>query len=550
MKKVVGYPLPLGVTERNDVVNFSIVVERGKECVLCIYKKGQAFPEVELELYETDDVGEIRFTAFPKSEVNGMEYCYRIQGEYVLDPYAKNVCKSEAMPRSSVLLTSYDWEEDKRLCIPSHEVIAYSMHVRGFTKHASSKVKKKGTFQGVIEKISYLQQLGINQIQCMPVYNFEENKKYTNYWGYGEGLFFAVKDKYAAGNNPEKELKDMIKACHKAGIEVVLNFPFTDSTSKQLILECLRYYVMEYHIDGFILNPYHVPMEIVKSDPILKDTKILENRDDFQNIMRRFLKGDEDMVPTVMKWISKNIGETNSCNYITTHTGFTLSDLVSYNEKHNEENGEENQDGPDDNFSWNCGVEGLTRKKSVLDLRKKQMRNAMFLMLMSIGTPCILAGDEFGNSQNGNNNVYCQDNETAWLDWKGLDKEQQFYDYVRRLIELRKKYPILHSDVALKGTDQVGCGIPDISFHGENAWRPQLEKRSRQLGVYYHDEKGTDIYIGYNMHYEAKKLALPLLTDGKEWHVVISTATDVEEDMVCEKQILIEPRTILMFVGR
>ncbi|MBQ8802735.1 MAG: glycogen debranching protein [Tyzzerella sp.] len=550
MKKVVGYPLPLGVSERNDIVNFSISVESGKKCSLCIYKKGEELPKAEVELPEDDAIGEVRFAAFQKSDLKGMEYCYKIEDKYVLDPYVKSISENEYGRRGIIMTDSYDWEDDKPLRIPYHEVIAYNMHVRGFTKHTSSKVKKKGTFLGVIEKIPYLKELGINQIQCMPVYHFEENSKYTNYWGYGDAFCFAVKDTYAAGKNAGKELKDMVKACHKAGIEVVLNLPFTEKTPKRLIIECLQYYVMEYHVDGFVLNPYNAPMELVRANPILKHTKILQNKDDFQNVMRRFLKGDEDMVPGAIWWLSKNTEETGSCNYITTHTGFTLVDLVSYNNKHNELNGEENQDGPDENLSWNCGEEGPSRKKAVLELRKKQMRNAMFLMMMAQGTPSILAGDEFGNTQDGNNNVYCQDNEIAWLDWKKLEKETEFFEYVKKLIEIRKTYPILHAEKPLKGTDRTGYGVPDVSYHGESAWRPQLDKNSRQLGVYYHDADGTDLYIAYNMHYEAQKFALPTLANKKEWHLVVSTAVDVKEDVTCEKQILIEPRTILMFVGR
>ena len=547
MKRVVGYPLPLGISEKNGFVNFSFAVDSGKKCSLCIYNKGEKEPAFEVELCEKDAIGEVRFVAFPAKEVEGKEYCYKVEGKDIQDAYAKSISKNN---RGVISFKTYDWEDDKPLRIPFHEVIAYNLHVRGFTKHNSSKVDKKGTFAGVVEKIPYLQELGINQIQCMPVYAFKDNEKYTNYWGYGEASFFAIKDNYADGKCPANELKDMVKACHKAGIEVVLNLPFTDKTPKQLIVECLQYYVIEFHVDGFVLNGYNAPMDQIYSDPILKYTKILQNKDDFQNVMRRFLKGDEDMVSAAMWWLSKGTLETGSCNYITNHTGFTLADLVSYNEKHNEANGEENKDGPADNYSWNCGEEGPSRKKQVLELRKKQLRNAMFLLMMAQGTPSILAGDEFLNSQDGNNNVYCQDNEIAWLDWKKLEKEKEFYAYVKKLIELRKQYPIIHADRPLKGSDQIGYGVPDISYHGESAWRPVNDRNSRQFGVYYHDTDGTDIYLAYNMHYSAQKLALPTLGEKKKWHLVLSTAADVEDDVVCERQLLISPRTILMFVGR
>ena len=223
------------------------------------------------------------------------------------------------------------------------------------------------------------------------------------------------------------------------------------------------------------------------------------------------------MVPGVMWWLKQQSKEQRSCNYITSHNGFTLADLVSYDGKHNEANGENNQDGPDYNYSWNCGAEGATRRKAVLELRKKQMRNAFFLLLMAQGTPCLLAGDEFANSQKGNNNVYCQDNETAWLNWKQLEKEKELFDYVRNLIALRKRLPILHSEKPLLGRDEMSCGVPDVSYHGESAWQIPQNVASRQLGVYYHGEGESegDCFIAYNMHWTEHKFALPALSKGK-----------------------------------
>ncbi len=553
MTTMTGYPLPLGTSEKDDVVNFAIAVETGKTCKLCIYKKDSKTPETTIELSEDNAMGEVRHIAIPKEEIKNMEYNYEINGEFVIDPYVKSVAEYDNMTRGKILPSEYDWEGDKPLEFPYHEIIAYNLHVRGFTMHKSSKVKNKGTFAGVVEKIPYLKDLGINQIQCMPVYAFEETVYYKNYWGYGDAYFFALKSAYASDENAEQEFKDMIKTCHKNGIEVVLYLPFTDKVSKQLIEECLRYYVMEYHVDGFILNPYNAPMSNIQSDPILKKTKILEYKDDFQNNMRSFLMGNEGTVQGVMWWVKQITKDIGCCNYITNHTGFTLHDLVSYNEKHNEANGENNFDGPDANFSWNCGVEGPTRKKAILQLRKQQMRNAMFLLLMSQGTPCILAGDEFANSQNGNNNVYCQDNETAWLDWKKLEKEESFYNYVKTLIALRKKYSVIGIDKPLLGVDKTSCGIPDVSFHGENAWQIPNQMSSKHLGVYYHHADDTDCFIAYNMHEEEQSFVLPALGKGKEWHLVLSTAdAQIGEErlVVNQKETTLTGRTIEMYIGK
>ena len=543
MKKMKGYPLPLGVSEYSDSINFSVVVEGGKECILKLYKKGSEEAKEEIYLLEEDGIGEVRFVALPKTGMKQMEYVYEIDGNSFVDPYAKSVIETENGVRGRIVFEEYDWEEDKVLKIPEEDVIAYSLHVRGFTKHASSKVKKKGTFQGVIEKIPYLQELGINQIQCMPVYSFKET-----YWGYGSAYVYAVKNLYAAGAAPEKELKDMIKACHRAGIEVILHMPFEGTMNQSEILTCLRYYAIEYHVDGFVLNPYVISLEEAMKDPILKGVKILQKKDDFQTVMRCFLKGDQGMVNSVMQWLRKDGATNQSYNYITDHLGFTLADLVSYNEKHNEANGEGNQDGPEYNHSWNCGEEGPTKEKAIKELRKKQIRNALFLLLFANGTPCMLAGDEFANSQGGNNNAYNQDNETAWLDWKDLEREKELFEYVKMLIKLRRGFKPL-----LNGTNNKD-GVPTVSYHGKGAWQVSNGPESRQLGVYYHNEicEIQDCYVAYNMLWYKQEFALPELLNGKKWHRIVSTEDGImEESVEAEGRMTVVPgRTIVLFVGK
>lgn len=553
MRTVMGYPLPLGVSKRGDLVNFSVAVEAEKMCYLCIYKAGNEKPKYKIELPRNHAVGTVRFVALTRCNLEGMEYLYEIDGETIVDPYARGIVDTKGHIRGRILTEEYDWEGDQPLCIPSHDVISYNLHVRGFTKHSSSQVQNKGTFEGVVEKIPYLKKLGINQIQCMPVYAFEDAKQYQNYWGYGKAFCFAIKQTYAAEAQAEISLKNMVKACHRNGIEVVLHLPFSLSTPKQMIEECLRYYVLDFHVDGFVLNPYLAPMEGILSDPILKKTKILQYRDDFQNTMRRFLRGDKGMVPEAMWWLRQHSADEGSCNYITNHTGFTLADLVAYHEKRNEANGENNADGPENNYSWNCGVEGPTRRKQVIELRNRQMRNAMFLMIMSQGTPCILAGDEFGNSQQGNNNVYCQDNELAWLDWRDLEKNHLFFEYTKQLIALRKAYPILHSDKPLLGVDKTSCGVPDISYHGKEAWQIPDKDVNRGFGVYYHDADGTDCYIAYNMNKEEQEFALPALAQKKKWYKVFTTAKEegiTTEEIENQRATIVGGRTIVMMMGR
>lgn len=566
MREVQGQPLPLGINISGDHVNFSVAAPEGERCWLLLYRAGEEEPKERYEM--TEAIGEVRFLALEGMDPADYEYNYMIGGEVTVDPYARGLAGRDIWGKErdiqkhevrGVLKNGrYDWEGDEPLKLPFHSIVAYSLHVRGFTKHTSSGVEKKGTFSGVVEKLPYLKDLGINQIQCMPVYEFEECGRFRNYWGYGQAYYFAPKSAYAASGDEERELKDMVKACHKEGIEVVLEMPFTGDTSKQLMEECLRYYCLEYHIDGFLLNPYVAPMDAIHADPILKHTKILVHDTGFQTVMRRFLKGDEGMVRDVMYWLRHQSETKEILNMITGQTGFTLRDLVSYDGKHNEANGEQNQDGPDYNYSWNCGAEGPSRKKAVTELRKNQTRNAFFLLLLAQGTPCILAGDEFGNTQKGNNNVYCQDNPVGWLDWSGLEKHPELHDFVKELIAFRKKHPVFWPEKEMTGMTYSKKGVPDVSYHGENAWRVPLEVSSRQLGVYYSGTDRTgegdeDCFVAYNMHWLEHTFALPALPRGKKWYRIASTQEgilDKAEPLDDQKFAEVKERTIMIFSGR
>ena len=321
------------------------------------------------------------------------------------------------------------------------------------------------------------------------------------------------------------------------------------------VMECLKYYMLEYHVDGFILNPFVVSLEALNQDPLLKGIKLMQKDDRFQNIMRRFLKGDEGMVWDVIWALKHHTKKDGKFNYITGHTGFTLHDLVSYDGKHNEANGEQNQDGPDYNYSWNCGIEGPSRKKNIVELRNKQVCNAFALLLTAQGMPCILAGDEFGNSQKGNNNVYCQDNETSWLDWNSWKRHEELYTYVKRLIAFRKKHPALHREKALLEQDKIGCGVPDVSYHGENAWQVPAEVPSRQLGVMYSgvDVEDVTCYFAYNMHWNDHTYALPSLPKKKIWYRVLWDGQGLQEDerrVEDQKKIEVEARSVVFLIGK
>lgn len=566
MKKTTGRPQPFGAAVEGNRVNFAVQVPEGKSCALLLYKRGKKRPEATFDMPREEGIGEVRFLAVEELEAEQYEYNYLIDGKVTVDPYVRELAGrepfgkrregSEHELRGRLISPEYDWEGDRRPNLKWNEVVAYSLHVRGFTKHSSSKVQHRGTYLGVIEKIPYLKELGINQIQCMPVYEFDECAgTKINYWGYGPAYYFAPKEAYAAGDSAVRELKDMVRECHRAGIEVVLEMPFAEGIQVQTALECLRFYMLRYHVDGFVVNPYNVSWEILSEDPLLKEVKLMRKDDGFQNVMRRFLKGDENMVNDVIWALGHNSSVDGKCNYITAQTGFTLWDLVSYDWKHNEANGENNSDGPDFNYSWNCGAEGPSRKKAVLALRNGQVRNAFKLLLTAQGTPCLLAGDEFFNSQKGNNNVYCQDNETGWVDWSRLKTDDSLFRYVKRLIEFRKNHPCLHRSEELRGLDRTACGVPDVSFHGENAWQINAEVVSRQLGVMY---SGSDVgdgecFVAYNMHWLPHTFALPSPGKQKVWCLISDPDEGILEGPVLleeQQKLEVKERSILILVSR
>ena len=412
---------------------------------------------------------------------------------------------------------TYDWEMDQPLKHPYDETILYRLHVRGFTRHTSSGTGERGTFRALTEKIPYLKELGITAVELMMPNEFQEvmmedgadgNPYATgtptgrlNYWGYGAGYLFAPKASYTSGKEkePEREFKDLVKEFHKNDIEVLVELYFTGEESAALAQEAVRFWVYEYHVDGVHLSGF-APTELLASDPLLADTKLLagswdgvrvpktaaapklrerrwhlgEYNEGFLIDMRRVLKGDEDQVGRLIYQTRRNPDAYGVINYMAATNGFTMMDMVSCEQKHNEANGENNRDGSDYNYTWNCGVEGTTRKKKIVQMRKKQLRNAFLLLFLSQGTPMFLAGDEFGNSQNGNNNAYCQDNEISWLNWHQLETNRDIYEFVKYMIAFRKAHPVFHLPVEPKNIDYLVCGHPDVSYHGVKTWCPEF----------------------------------------------------------------------------
>ena len=341
------------------------------------------------------------------------------------------------------------------------------------------------------------------------------------------------------------------------------------------MLDILKYWVLEYHIDGFHVLGADIPIALFAKEPLLAETKLLTIQqytpkepdqmaytrrlgwlsEGFMYDMRRALKGDDNMINQLLFHVNNNRSETGIVNYIAKWEGMRLMDLVSYDRKHNEPNGEDNQDGTDYNCSWNCGMEGRSRKRYIGELRLRQMKNALSLVFLSQGTPLLYSGDEFGNTQEGNNNPYCQDNAISWIKWNQTEYGKQLLEYTKLLIGMRKAHPVLHSAAPLMGMDYLSCGYPDISFHGREAWRPDTSPASRSIGImycgYYGEIDGhrddTLFYIGINLHWEAHYLALPQLPKGKEW--TLYTSTDPQETLTANEKMSKELTTQEIYIG-
>lgn len=597
-----GNPLRAGVTKADKKYNFAIASTKEK-IILKLYDGRMVFKE-KVVLDETYKCGDVFSCSIEGVNLDKAFYSYEDEnGEFIADACAKTLSGCEHFGKkktgkhlSRVCLDTYDWENDRPLNYEYSECIFYKLHVRGYTKDRSSGVKKKGTFAGIIEKLPYMKELGITTVELMPAYEFDETgdfineetsvykspavKMPLNYWGYCNGFHYAPKAAFSSVASKKSdyttEFKDMVKLLHRNKLEVVMEMYF-DNETPDYITECIKYWVNEYHIDGVHLYGPEDALRTVASCAMLSKTKIItvywdgtrgtyknkaNSNSGFADTVRKFLKGDDNQLGDFVHASKTNPDNSANINYVTSHNGFTMYDLVSYDRKHNENNNEGNRDGEDYNYSWNCGWEGNTGRRKVLNLRKKQIKNAFTMLIMAAGTPMLVAGDEFMNSQNGNNNPYCHDDEISWLNWKNTAAANEIKDYVRMLIEFRKKYKILHSDRELVAADILSCGFPDISYHGSDAWYHVIQNYNRHIGIMYCTKYGENygmnplkagetyklIYVAYNMHWEERMLALPKLPVDADWRTVMQSEADREAVVIDNKQVKLPPRTSAIFI--
>jgi len=680
-----GHTLPFGATVVPSGVNFSLFSSAATGCTLVLFRKHEEEPMVEIEFPQEFRIGDVYSMIVFDLDVEELEYGYRMDGPWnpsaghrfdrtkvLCDPYARVVggrdiwreepdWEKRQHHRGRLAFNDFDWEHDRPLEIPTEDLVIYETHVRGFTAHPSSGVSAPGTYAGIREKIPYLKELGVNCIELLPIFEFDEwenSRKHPdtgewllNYWGYSTLGFFAPKAGFAATGRfgmQVDELKTLIKELHQAGIEVMLDVVFNHTAEgdhrgpvisyrgldnktyyiltpdgwyynfsgcgntlncnhpvvRNMVLDCLRYWAAEYHVDGFRFDlasilgrdqngaPLSNPplLESLAYDPVLSKCKLIAEAWDagglyqvgsfpaygrwaewngkYRDSTRKFLKGDTGHVGEIATRIQGSPdlyyyrGPTASVNFITCHDGFTLRDLFSYNYKHNEANGENNNDGSNDNESWNCGWEGESTDPAVNHMRAQMMKNAICLLMVSRGIPMLLMGDEFGRTQHGNNNAYCHDDELGWMDWALAQDNPELLRFTREMVRFRHQHPVLRSKSFFEHRDRVGSGYPDISFHGTQAYWPDFSPGSRclafRLDGAHAGSPDSSIYVAMNMYWDGLPYQLPPAGDGKSWKIAVNTSMPSPHDIYStseapflqdQSSAIVGPRSMMVLVA-
>lgn len=658
-----GFFRMYGACVASNGVSFTINSHGATRCTLLLFKPQAPKPYARIPFPDSYRIGDTYSMLVFDIKPDEFEYAFSFDGPYepakgllfngenvLLDPYSRAVTgqrkwgeKPEGGKdfeyRARVVKSSFDWGNIKQLEQPFEDLVIYETHVRGYTKDKSSGVSAPGTFAGLKDKIPYLKDLGINAVELMPIFEFDEMEsarvvdgvQLYNYWGYNTVSFFAPNTSYAFNeehNHEGDELKSLIKALKEKGIEVILDVVFNHTAEgnemgpcfsfkgidnnvyymltpdahyynfsgcgnvmncnhpvvRSFIIDCLRHWAIEYRVDGFRFDlasilgrdqngaPMANPpiLESLAFDPVLGKMKLIAEAWDagglyqvgsfpswnrwaewngrYRDDMRSFLKGDDGMAGNAITRItgSRDIyspesrGHKASVNFMTCHDGFTLYDLYSYNEKHNEKNGWNNTDGDNNGHSWNCGAEGETDDPNVNGLRRRLIKNAFAALLCSRGPAMFFAGDEFCNTQFGNNNAYCQDNIISWLDWSRLEEFKEIHDFVRHMIQFRKEHPILR-----KMTKPSSCQFPEISVHNGTPFNASTDYKTKLIGIMYagRNEEDTEddiVFYCMNAYWEPLVMQLPVLPNGKHWHV--DTNTNAEyfdgEDFTAKTELL------------
>ena len=604
-----GNPLAFGAVVMYGGVNFCVSIADIKSDVrknlsrlqgantglaLVLYYKNTDIVAFKYEFTKNDLYGDaacIRLGILPDK----YDYSYEFNTKAYEDKYARVIIGNQHYGKgfknlrySIYVPLGYDEEFGiKRFTqrieesIPFEDAIVYKLNVREFSADKSANVKHPGTFLGLVEKLDYLCELGVNVVDLMPVYDFNEklNSK-LNVWGYGDANYFAVKTSYTTALNKEseeavktkvsEEFKEMVAKIHERKMEVWMEFFFAPSYTATYILECLRFWALEYSIDGFKVNPEVAPLDMLLTDPILGGVKImthtpryvhadsLKNRryaqcnGRFMTIIRRYMRGDEGLVNDAAGIMLENHPDLVNVNYLATHDSMSLYDSVSYEYKHNEDNGENNMDGTDYNCSLNCGKEGASRSKKIVMQRDSLVKSELIMLLTSQGTPEIYYGDEFGRTNKGNNNPYCQDNDYNRLNFDLTVKNKDLFEFTKKLIKFRKDHKILHPSKLLTMTDNNSTGTPDASYHGLEPWRVNFGYGSKQFAIMYNESyaggKGL-IYTAFNPGSSDSEFLLPYGVKEAGWKVEIASFENVKLD-ANKDLIKLPPFSSVILTGR
>lgn len=549
-----------GVRILSDGIYFCAEIPCANTAGIKIVSLDSGKEKYSIEIPKECAIGDVYSCLVKDLDISGCGYAFFSDNNVFPDKYATGFAPEKTFRDCALALFikpvfPKDFETDHPLLTPYSDSVLYLLHVKGFTAMDNSAEEPRGTFEALSKKTGYLKELGVTGIILMPVF---ENVGRENYWGFVPSYHYAIKRSLSGNFDTGYSFACMVKEMHSEGIEVIMTMFFDYNTETSYINEVCTYYRTVYHVDGFRFVGGGINSSAIIANPFLKDSKLLfENIETgdvtvspskYKNVgiishrflsnARRFLKGDDDLVSYMSFAVRENSRLCAPVRNITDFAGFTLWDMVSYNRKHNESNGEDNTDGTNYNYSWNCGEEGPSKKIKVGKLRAKQIRNAAVITFLSQGTPMLVSGDECLNSNGGNNNPYNQDNPTGWVNWRKTKASADFFLFVKNLIAFRKRHSVLHQPKELMLFDYMSCKNPDVSFHGEEAWKLDQTPASREFAVLYSGDyarqytgKTEDsVYIAYNMHWEEREFALPDMKGSSEWYLLYSSDGSTSED--------------------
>lgn len=588
-----------GVERQGDIITFTVWNVEQKECELVLYPRNKEKPRhIPMQAGTLDTaVYSVGLRNFNPQE---FDYNFEIDGTIRPDPFAKRITGREKWAnnhqenreiKSSFYFETYVWRGDKLPKIPKEDMVMYKLHVRGFSMGMPKETKDKGTIAALERKIRYFKELGVTTLELMPIYEFEEiialmkerneicPPDKINYWGYTLGNYFAPKAAYLGEGNDTSKLKQFIAKLHRNQMECVLEFHFDKKLNPLFSLEVLRYWAREYHVDGFHLlcdasvahlaaqDVYlsgrklffeHFPDEIL--DKGCHAMELFSYNDAFTYAVRKLMNRQDGNLGDFTGQMRRQHEQQGFINYIASNNGFALYDLFTYSQKYNQANGEENLDGIDRNYSSNCGEEGPSRKKRVNEFRIRQIKNALAAVFFSQGIPLLWMGDEDGNTQQGNNNAYCQDNAIGWKDWRKDKKAKEIRDFVKLMSAIRKSYPILHNPLPMRMEDYNRVGCPDLSYHGERGWQLDCDINHPLVGMMYcgkyakRASKEEYLYLGYNFHQTSQQLALPDLPRKMTWSIIMDTGAEETFEKISlskknDRTLAIKKQSVCLLLG-